>query len=172
MQLLVIRHGLAGDKEAWKRTGADDRERPLTRRGKREMAEVARGLATVVGELTLLATSPLVRAAQSAAIVARRYGIDDVAEAAVLEPGARPTAFASWLRSCGDGDTRSAPVAVVGHEPHLSALVTWLLTGQDESCLALKKGGACLLDFESPPGKGKGSLRWLMTPQQLRRLGD
>lgn len=172
MQLLVIRHGLAGDKEAFARTGADDDLRPLTRRGKREMTEAARGLAAVVRELVAIASSPLVRARQTAAIVARVYGIDDVIETPVLTPDARFPAFAAWLRALGVTDDDAPPVAVVGHEPHLGHLVTWLLTGQRRSCLGLKKGGACLIHFGAAPGSGKGELSWLMTAAQLRRLGD
>jgi phosphohistidine phosphatase len=61
-------------------------------------------------------------------------------------------------------------VAIVGHEPHLSGLVTWLMTGQIDSRLELKKGAACLLRFERAPGEGEATLRWALTPSQLRDL--
>jgi phosphohistidine phosphatase SixA len=59
-------------------------------------------------------------------------------------------------------------VAVVGHEPHLGTLVTWLLTGVDEARVPLKKGGACLLAFASLPRKGGATLQWALTPALLR----
>lgn len=83
-----------------------------------------------------------------------------------LEPDRAPSTFLSWLRSV-EGDV----VAVVGHEPHLGMLVTWLLTGLTESRVPLKKGGACLLDAGSPPREGEAMLRWALAPSQLRRLG-
>jgi phosphohistidine phosphatase len=61
-------------------------------------------------------------------------------------------------------------VAVVGHEPHLGTLVTWLLTGVAEPRVPLRKGGACLVDFTRRPGRGGGTLRWSLTPSMLRRM--
>ncbi|MDB4881500.1 MAG: putative phosphohistidine phosphatase, SixA [Gemmatimonadetes bacterium] len=172
MQLLVIRHGIAEDQEAFARTGKDDSLRPLTKSGKREMRFVATGLKRVAPKMAVLASSRLVRAQQTAAIIAAEYSIDDVTELDALAPDARPTALLKWLRALDEELYASGPVAVVGHEPHLSGLVTWLLTGQTESRLVLKKGGACRVDFAARPAAGKGELRWLMTPAQLRLIGD
>ena len=73
MYLLVIRHAAAMEKEQFARTGRSDDERPLTPAGKKEMARVARGLRRLVPKLDALAPSPLVRARDTAAIVARAY---------------------------------------------------------------------------------------------------
>lgn len=169
MQLIVIRHAVAEDKEAFARTGKDDRLRPLTKSGKREMELVAQGLKVAAPEIDVLATSPLVRAKQTTAIVAKAYGIEDLVELEALAPEASPNALLKWLR---EHDEARGPVAVVGHEPHLSTLVTWLLTAQSEPCIVLKKGGACRIDFASRPAGGGGELRWLMTPALLRKLGE
>ena len=64
------------------------------------------------------------------------------------------------------------PVAVVGHEPHVGRLVTWLLTGSSESHVVFKKGGACLLDLGVRPSAGGALLHWLLTPGQLRAIAD
>jgi phosphohistidine phosphatase len=74
--------------------------------------------------------------------------------------------FEEWARERTDTDV----LAIVGHEPHLSMLVTWLMTGSQESRIQLKKGGACLLEFESVPRRNSGTLLWLLTPRQLRDL--
>ena len=86
MKLLVIRHGPAGDREAWATEGRDDRLRPLTPDGKKEMRQVAKGLRTLIPGIDLIATSPLVRAAQTAEIVAKQYATESVALEA-LAPG-------------------------------------------------------------------------------------
>jgi phosphohistidine phosphatase len=166
MQLLVIRHAIAETREQFAPTGLDDSLRPLTKEGRKRMALVAKGLRRVVGEIDLLATSPFVRAAETAAIVAREY--DDVTPTPVdaLEPESKPTGFVSWLRQQEDAEV----VAVVGHEPHLGTLVTWLLTGVAEPRVPLRKGGACLLDLAGRPAKGGATLRWSLTPALLRRL--
>jgi phosphohistidine phosphatase len=166
MQLLVIRHAIAETREQFAASGQDDSLRPLTKEGRQKMANAAKGLRRIVGEIGLLAASPLTRAAQTAAIVAREY--DDIVPITVeaLTPDASPESFATWLRRQAAFDV----VAVVGHEPHLGILVTWLLTGVAEPRVPLRKGGACLIGFARRPGKGGGTLDWVLTPSLLRRI--
>lgn len=171
MQLLVIRHAVAEDREVFARTGQDDDLRPLTAEGKREMERVAKGLTFAASEIAILASSKLVRAQQTAAIVAKAYGIQRIVELDALAPDASPKALLEWLRGIHDKDEPRGAVAIVGHEPHLSEVAAWLLTGE-KARIALKKGGACRLDFDSRPAAGRAELRWLMTPSLLRRLGE
>lgn len=166
MRLLVIRHAAAMDKEEFARSGRSDNERPLTTDGRKDMARVARALRTLVPKLDVVSSSPLVRARETAEIVARAHRMDVSPATRALNPEARPAAFVRWLAKHSRADT----VAVVGHEPHLGMLVTWLLTGASTSHVEMKKGGACLLDFAASPRRGGATLEWLMTPAQLQRL--
>lgn len=167
MDLLVIRHGIAEDKEEFARTGLGDDRRPLTPDGREKMARIAEGLRTVVPALALVATSPLQRATETATIVARAYDSRfPVVETDVLTPERRYDDLVEWLR----GQEASGTIAVVGHEPHLGGLVTWLLTGADESRTPLKKGGACLLQLGDAPRRGTATLVWMLTPAIARRL--
>jgi phosphohistidine phosphatase len=165
VNLLIIRHGPAGDPEAWQAEGKDDRVRPLTPKGKKEMRRAAGGLARVVPELDVLATSPLTRAAQTAEIVAREYGcqVETVEE---LTADHQPQDLLPWLQQHQDRET----VAVVGHEPHLGLLAGYLLTGKSVSFVDLKKGGACLIQVADTVKPGSGTLEWLLTDRDLRRL--
>jgi phosphohistidine phosphatase len=70
MKLLIIRHAVAEERDAWANTGKSDDERPLTTEGRGKMARNARGLREGVPSVDLVATSPLVRARQTAEIVA------------------------------------------------------------------------------------------------------
>ena len=167
MQLLIIRHAAAEDKDEWSQSGKSDDERPLTTEGAKDMAKAAKGLRTIIPEVGLIATSPLVRARQTAQIVASALGVNNVAVTDVLIPEASPSGFASWLVGQKDDET----VAVVGHEPHLGILVTWLLAGIEEPRVEMKKGAACLIEFDGKPAKGRGVLRWSIPPGLLRRLG-
>ena len=165
MKLLVIRHGVAMDQDEFAESGESDDLRPLTAEGKKEMKKIAKGLCSEVETLDLLAPSPLVRAEQTAEIVADAYGIK-VAEATTsLVPDAPLEEFEEWSATHWEKNL----IAIVGHEPHLSTLVTWLLTGKHQSRVRLKKGGACLLEFDSEPRRGSGTLNWLLTPRQLAR---
>jgi phosphohistidine phosphatase len=164
MDLLVIRHAIAVERDEW--SGNDDL-RPLTDEGVSKMRKGAQGLASQVKNVDVLATSPLVRARKTAEIVARAFEHEgELEEVDALRPDQRPDAFVGWVETHGEKDV----VAIVGHEPHLSTLVSWLLTGKSESRLDLKKGGACLVRFEEAPKAGGGQLLWLLTPNQLRAL--
>jgi phosphohistidine phosphatase len=167
VRLLIIRHGPAGDREKWAAEGRDDRLRPLTREGKLEMQEVAAGLARLVPTIDVFVTSPLVRAAESAAIVSSSHK-SKIVTLDLLAPGHEPDGVLRWL-----ADQRPAQtVALVGHEPDLGQLAGYLLTKQPTSFIDLKKGGACLLDLNDPPKPGRGTLKWLLTPRTLRMLGE
>ncbi|MEO5579269.1 MAG: histidine phosphatase family protein [Gemmatimonadaceae bacterium] len=165
MKLLVIRHAIAMDREEFAKTGQPDDMRPLTRGGTAKMEANAKGLRREIGELDQLATSPLTRALQTAKIVSDVFGIGGAEVTDSLMPDAPPEDFEKWCDTIGQADI----VAIVGHEPHLSSLVTWLLTGHSESRLRIRKGGACLIEFESQPRRDSGTLNWLSTPAQLRK---
>jgi phosphohistidine phosphatase len=168
MQLLVIRHAIAEDREEFAETGRDDEERPLTKHGKRQMKRIAKGLRRAVKSIDVLGASPLVRVAQTAAIVAEEYDDLRVVTVPALAPGGAPEAFAAWL-----GKQRVAEmVGAVGHDPDLGILVTWLLTGRTEPRVEIEKGGACLLDVETAPRAASATLLWALTPKMLVRLGD
>jgi phosphohistidine phosphatase len=170
MRLLVIRHAIAEDEATWAATGEPDERRPLTRAGRKKMRRAARGLRRVVRAIALLGTSPLVRAVQTAEIVARVYGRVTPLTIDALTPERPPADFLAWLADAAPGRD---VIAVVGHEPHLSGLVSWLLGGRDEpSFVELEKGAACLLRFDGEPAKGSACLEWLLPPRELRRLGD
>lgn len=168
MQLLVIRHAIAEDREEFALSGRDDHFRPLTPRGVRRMRRGARGLRRIVPDLALLAASPLVRAVQTADVLADAYGSVERDTWSELSPGVGPSRVLDRLRSL---HVEGGPVAVVGHEPDLGELVSMLLSGRDASFVELKKGSACLLEFEGDPGPERARLLWLMQPGHLRRMG-
>ena len=166
MRLLIIRHAIAEDRETFAHTGQDDSLRPLTAEGRRKMLRAAGSLVSLVPSLDAILTSPFVRAADTAAIVAGAYGGMATQTVDALVPDASPNALPPVLRSAvGD-----SVVAVVGHEPHLSSLAAWLLTGKAGEFITLKKGGVCLIEFDGAARAGAGSLLWLLTPSQLRGL--
>src|SRR5436190_595765 len=115
MDLLVIRHAIAEDRDEFAETGKDDAQRPLTRDGRQRMAAGAAGLRALVPTISMLATSPLVRARQTAEIVAKVYEIDVTETTDVLEPDASPGQLVEWAEPYASLDV----IAVVGHEPHL-----------------------------------------------------
>jgi len=163
MEVLVFRHGLAGDKEKWRAAGRDDAQRPLTPEGRIKTRKAADGLAELVDRLDVIAASPLTRAEQTADALASRFKRAQRMTLDELRPEADPAKAAARVLAL-----RAKRAAVIGHEPHLSALIGVLL-GCEDLKLDLKKAGACLVELETPAA-GEGKLTWLLTPKQLRAL--
>jgi phosphohistidine phosphatase len=167
MDLLLVRHAIAEEREVFARTRKPDELRPLTGRGMKRMQKAAAGLRSLIPTIDVVATSPLVRAVQTAEILSDAYGGLDIVEVAEMEPAASPESLLDWLQS----QSREHTIAVVGHEPSISEHVSWLTARSDEPFLEFKKGGACLLTFYDEIYSGGATLRWLVTPAQLRALG-
>lgn len=166
MQLLVIRHAIAEERSPHD-TGGDDARRPLTPLGESKMRDAAMGLRSLVERIDVIGASPLVRAQQTAAIVAAAFGGPPVNTVTALSPGGDVRALALWLQSHDSANV----VAAVGHEPDLGRVVTWLMTGLEESRVQMKKGGICLLDVSAPAAARSATLQWALKPSQLRRMG-
>lgn len=167
MQIVIIRHGIAQDAEAFaKSAGQDDAMRPLTKEGRRKMRKAAKGLTKLVPSLTLIASSPLTRAGQTAQIVSEAYDGVRVVQIGALSPRKSPAALLEWLNA----HPPDATVALVGHEPHLGTFLCWLLTGLQESFVVLKKGGVAMVEVPTPVAAGRAKLHWLLKPSQLRGM--
>ena len=166
MKLLIVRHAIAEESAS-----GGDAARRLTKEGRAKMAKGARALADLVPELALVLSSPLVRARETAEIVVAAFPDRSskrlpLAEVEALGPGGRASDVVLALVA----QKRLAAIAVVGHEPNLSRLEGYLLTGQERSLAELKKGGAALVEIDGVVAPGAGSLLWHLTPAQLRAL--
>jgi phosphohistidine phosphatase SixA len=108
-------------------------------------------------------TSPLLRARQTAQELMPPSGPDapsaGPAECEFLAPGGRRRKLARYLEEL---DKES--VALVGHRPDIDELAGWLI-GYRKAGIGLAKGAAALIDCDGAPGKGSGTLRWLLTPE-------
>lgn len=167
MKLLVVRHAIALDREEWVKTSKDDRERPLTEEGAKKMKRVAKGLKKILSdEPSVMISSPLLRAKQTAELLLNEMPTTNYTETETLAPGQEPETFVNFVRTFATPATKV--VACVGHEPHLNHLVSWLVLKSRRGIGEMKKGGACLLEFQNEVGAGKGKLLWLLTSKQLR----
>ena len=165
-QLLVVRHAIAEDAAEYARSHPDDAGRPLTSEGKKKMKRVAEALRTLVPEIQLLATSPFTRAVETAEILAAAYDELDTVVVPVLAPAQSADDVTRWLA----GERRHDTVAIVGHEPGLGRVASWLLARSERSFIEIKKGAALLLSFPDAVDAGAATLVWSLTPAQLRAL--
>jgi phosphohistidine phosphatase len=160
MTLYLVRHAIA---EARGPVWPNDDERPLTTRGIARMREIALRLADRGVQVGLIWSSPLVRARQTADVLAPLWTTSRQVEIVQdLAPG-QATARVGKALVERSARVTDAPVALVGHEPDLGLLTAWLIGAR--SPVPFKKGGVARVDFAAPIGAGTGTLAWLVTPK-------
>lgn len=153
MELYFLRHGEA-DWPNWKKS---DDERPLTKRGKKEMREVAKFLARIKAKPSLILSSPLPRASQTAEIAAE-YLEKECREEKLLSPGFGKRELEQLLENYGNES-----LMIVGHEPDFSGAIA-ALTG---ALLKLSKAGVALVELDH--SRTKGRLLWLFPPKLTKK---
>lgn len=152
MDLYLLRHAEAGE-------AARDEDRTLTAHGQAQARAVAAGVAWLAPGLSVVLSSPLPRAAQTATPLARALGLP-VETAAALAGGQGPDAALTLLQ--GRGET----ILLVGHEPQLSGLVHLFTGGR----MHMRKAMLARIEVAAlqPPS---GELAWLLAWRHLERLG-
>lgn len=169
MQVILVRHGIAENFEFG--SSRSDAERQLTKKGRKQIKQVARGLRRVTGEVDCVASSPFIRAVQTAEILAEEFAKEqptrfEIAE--ILRCGMPADAATEWLAN----QDPQGKIVLVGHQPDFSILMAHLTTSAGAAYGKFSKGGACLIDCAGTPGTRPGRLVWLATPIMLSRLGD
>jgi phosphohistidine phosphatase len=166
MDLYILRHGIAED--AASAPGLEDSQRRLTAEGVKKMRRVAEGMKAAELQLDLIVTSPYTRARQTAEIVADVLKLRQKLEISpLLTPESDPAGIIQELKGEYAGQNS---LMLVGHEPCLSRLISFLLSGNTGLAIALKKGGLCKLTVGRLKPGPCAMLEWLLTPGQARGL--
>lgn len=158
MELFLIRHAIAAPRSLT----LPDPDRPLTRQGRERFAQAVVGMQRLGIRLRQVHHSPWLRAAETAALLAPVLKGDLLSTQALARPP--------------DGDVLheidQTPAALVGHEPWMSELLSWLITGSPAAgaMFAFKKGGVAWLD--GPLRPGGMVLRAYLPPKVLRSLAS
>jgi len=147
----VVRHAIAEDRD-WERW-PDDSLRPLTAEGEASFRRAARGLRTIAPRVDEVLASPYARAWRTAELLHEEAGWPEPVACAELEATGSPEDVVSLVRGRDS-------VALVGHEPVMSEVVSLLVGGSVP--LDFKKGGVVLVEDRA--------LRWYATPKILRGL--
>jgi phosphohistidine phosphatase len=163
MQLYVVRHGIAVEGSE----GTPDGSRPLTEKGRRRFQRTARAFGKLGHKLDLILTSPLVRAVQTAEILAGATKHGGVGVLEELGAGFDAATLRTALVARA-GDT--AAVAIVGHEPQLSSFLS-ALCGVPQAGIDLKKGAIVRLDAATLADGAEVDPRWWLKPKGTRVKG-
>lgn len=168
MNLYIIRHAIAVEEGLPEYES--DSERPLTDKGRKRMRQIATGLRNLGVEFDLILSSPYLRARETAEILADVFKIrKKIVFSDNLLPMADPELLVIEINENHLVDN----LAVVGHEPHLSTLVSVLVAESSKVDFTLKKGGVCYLsanDLHHPDHRA--TLEWLLTPGILREIAN
>ena len=166
MRLYIIRHAIAVEAEK----AEADNQRPLSGKGRKKMAKIARGLRQLEEHLDLILTSPYLRAAQTAEILRKTYKLD-LAQLAETEHLA-PMDFADQLiEEIRDNYSEAERIALIGHEPYLSQMISVLTSGDAGMTVNFKKGGVCRLSVAALQYGKCATLDWILFPSQLVEIG-
>jgi phosphohistidine phosphatase len=166
MEIFLLRHGQAVQRGT---PGfEDDAARPLTPKGRKQLKRVTRAMVAMGLEFDLLLTSPLLRARETAEVVATVLKVGKRLQTCeALSADREPAALIRALQ-------RLKPVPesllLVGHEPFLSRLISQLVTGGPDLEMDFPKAGLCKLKLEKWHAGKCARLAWLLTPQQMKRM--
>jgi phosphohistidine phosphatase len=167
MNLYLIRHAIAVDEGTLE---YGDRERPLTDKGHKKMRQIARGLRNLNVEFDLILSSPYRRARETAEILADVFHMKKkICFSNHLLPLTQPELLVGEITEHYSVDA----IALVGHEPHLSALVAFLVANNAVIDFTLKKGGVCCLAADDLHHHDhRATLEWVLTPGILVEIGN
>lgn len=136
-----------------------DAARPLSPKGEQQAERLARFLASVAFRPDAIITSPKIRAARTAEIVAESLGV----EVREDERLARAFDLVTVEAILFDAGEPTKPI-LVGHDPDFSEVAAALVGAPN---LTMRKGAFARIDADRPLVAGSGSLRWLISPDLL-----
>lgn len=164
MNIFILRHGIAVERDP--HSFPDDSRRPLTLKGEERVRMICDAMRALELSFDRILSSPYLRASQTAEIVATALGLRKVLEFCdELIPEGDPKAL---IRHVNRLQPPPTDLLLVGHEPHLSGLISQLIAGEPVATIDLKKGGLARLEIEGSLRTGRcATLSWLLTPKQM-----
>jgi phosphohistidine phosphatase len=169
MNLYLMRHGIAVD--AGDLNIVHDNQRPLSNKGAKRMRRAARGLRRLAIEFDGILTSPILRARQTADIVAATLGMESrLEEISGLAPESSVEHLLFGLTRYQDREH----LLLVGHQPLLGQTLTSLIDANREVTreFNLRKGSLCRIEIDDLSVNKPGTLHWLLTAKQLRLMAQ
>jgi phosphohistidine phosphatase len=166
MNLYLLRHGLAVERGT---PGFEnDAKRPLTPKGRRQLRTAAAAMKKMNLDLDLILSSPLLRAKQTAEVVAAELKLK---KRLVFADGLQPGGSVKELfRQLNDLMPAPENILLIGHEPDLSRLISLLTTGRENLAMDFKKGGLAKLEAEELRPVQCATLAWLLMPKQMKLM--
>ncbi len=161
MEIFLVRHGIAEEPSDAQAEGRVDSQRRLTEEGREKTARMAKAFHKRVSWLDVIFHSPYARAVETANIFAEEFPEARMEEAKGLTPHDSAKGALHLMNGLG----KEEHMMIVGHEPHLSTLASFLLTGKENPILEFKRAGVAGLDCDSAGRYCR--LMFLLSPKWL-----
>jgi len=157
MEIYLLRHAIAEERSASGR----DADRQLTEEGRQKLRKVMKRAAGAGVEPSLILSSPLIRAVQTAEIAAEflKYA-GKIVKVDSLTPDSSPREVWEEIRTRKD----EPAILLAGHEPLYSATTAYLL-GSTRSMVDFRKAGLVRIDVQGFGATPGGILQWMLTPK-------
>jgi len=154
MDVYIVRHARAD-------FGSKSEDPPVSERGKKELTRVLDLVRTEFGfKPTLIASSPILRAKNTADIIKKATGgtVRAVVDRCLM-PDTEPKEVVAFL----DTLKKEERVVLISHMPLVFELLYDLIGGRGE--VELLNGSIAAIQFKGRAASGKGKLLWLVQPK-------
>ncbi|GKS66841.1 phosphohistidine phosphatase SixA [Nitrosarchaeum sp.] len=160
MELYIIRHGKAEEISI-----SSDAKRRLTKTGIQELEYISKALKNFDIQVDYVFSSPLIRAKETAEIVAKQLLVKK--KKIITWDELKPESDVLDIHKKFLKLSPDAKILLVGHEPHLTNLISSIIS-QCNVTMSLKKGGFVSMSITSSKSRITGTLRSILTPKQLK----
>ncbi len=174
LNLILFRHAEAGQR--LKNKSKDDL-RPISASGRKECIRAAKGLLTFINTNTLILTSPIKRAEQTALILKKTILrkkpriFHKVEIVSWLAAAPKQKTLKKFMNKISEEGKTPQSIVLVGHEPYLSKFFQ-LLTQSKFPKLELRKSGALLLGVSLKKKTAKVLRFSIFCPEDLITIYD
>jgi phosphohistidine phosphatase len=164
MYIYLLRHAIAeGHGEV------SDFERALTEEGKEKMQQVGLGMKRLGLIFDEIISSPYIRAWQTAKIAADQLSHrSPIVTCDGLGCGFSMTGLFKFLEQYAD----RRRLLLVGHEPDMSMLTSFMISGDRDAGIRFKKASLACIEMPSLTHESRGELQWLLGPSQLQQISE
>ena len=142
-----------------------DAGRPLSTLGECQSVLVGTAMKHLGISVDILFCSPFERARQTAGKIQEIIPVQKFILTDHLTPASDHRNIFNTLQS-----VQSESILCVGHEPHLSIMISMLISGSRNARIEIAKASLACLEVSPPVSPGSGVMKWLVTPETIQTM--
>ena len=162
MRIVFIRHATAEPR------GDQSHGQRLTAKGTRQAKVIAQAMGAMGLHPEKVMTSPLLHAAETAAIIAHELGAGQIEELPSLLPPGDERRLRQRIAELMDAEVDVA--AMVGHSPALEEMIADMIADTRRVGLSLTRGGIALVELPVEDSPNGAVLHWMLDYEQVAAM--